>query len=151
VAVVVEAPNEVYSLYTEARKKIFLAGGISNCSDWQSELIKKVQYKNVTLYNPRRVYFPMNDSSEAERQIIWEYRHLKEADGIVFWFSKGSVNPIVLYELGKWGNSSDKKIIVGIDKEYERKEDVIIQTKLSRPDVEIVHSLESIVRWIDEL
>jgi hypothetical protein len=141
-AIIIEAPNDVYSLENKKNLKLFLAGGISNCPDWQSEVIKELRdVRGLTIYNPRRADFPMHIPEASEEQITWEYYKLKEADIICFWFSRGSLNPIVLYELGRWGNSSDKPIIVGLDPEYERIHDVLIQTKLSRPKVELVYSL----------
>lgn len=132
-ATIIEAPNDVYSLENSENKKVFLAGGITNCPDWQAEMIEKLKYvRGITLYNPRRANFPMDDPNAAEEQITWEYEKLKAADIIVFWFSRGSLNPIVLYELGKWGNSTSKSIVVGIDEEYERRQDVEIQTRLAR-------------------
>ena len=138
---VITAPDEEYSLENHHNFKIFLAGGITNCPNWQSEAIKLFYkewgYKRTTLYNPRRPNFSFSKFA-AEQQVVWEYEHLKSADAIVFWFAKGSVNPIVLYELGRWG-TTDKIISIGCDPEYERSEDVIIQTRLACPDV-VVHS-----------
>lgn len=132
--------------------RIFLAGGITNCPDWQTELIKKLKDSNITtdldIYNPRRKNFPIHDKSASVEQISWEFEKLKTADMIVFWFSLGSLNPIVLYELGMWGNSRDTQIIIGIDEGYERKQDVIIQTTLARSEVPIVDSLEKVVEKI---
>lgn len=162
---VIEAPNEDYSIDTLSKnKKVFIAGGITNCPDWQSELIQKIQdyfvveeynysepIDNITLYNPRRENFPIDDPNASEVQISWEYKHLKESDIIIFWFSKGSLNPIVLYELGRWGNSQlkNKKIIIGIDPEYERKQDVIVQSKLDDYYVEFCNSLDEIVETLE--
>jgi len=132
--------------------KIFLAGGITNCPDWQSDLIAKL--RNITdidldIYNPRRKNFPINDPKASYEQILWEFEKLKNTDMIVFWFSRGSLNPIVLYELGMWGNSRDTSIIVGIDREYERRRDVMIQTNLARPELPIFGSLETIFEEIE--
>lgn len=83
---------------------------------------------------------------------MWEYEHLQSADVLIYWFSMGSLNPIVLYELGRWGNSSkDKSMIIGIDPKYERSQDVIIQTQLSRPDVPIVYTLEDVASELHRL
>lgn len=143
---IIEATNEIYSVDKHSSKKIFLAGGISNCPDWQAEVVEKIKdIDHVIVYNPRRQNFPIDDPFASEQQITWEYEHLRDSDIIVFWFSKGSLNPIVLYELGKWGNSTDKKIIIGIDPDYERKMDVIIQTKLARPHTIIVNTLEDFI------
>jgi hypothetical protein len=142
-AQIVEATNEVYNIQKLQSKKVFLAGGITNCPDWQSELIEKIKYyDNAVIYNPRRKNFPMDNPNASEEQIAWEYEHLRDADMIIFWFAKGSLNPIVLYELGRWGNSSNKKIVVGGDPEYERRKDVSIQTLLSRPDTTFVSTID---------
>jgi hypothetical protein len=142
-ATVIEAPKK-YSP-TKKETSVFLAGGITNCPDWQKKMINLLSdIPDIVIYNPRRKNFPMDDPNAAEVQITWEYNYLKSCDALLFWFSRGSLNPIVLYELGKHLNSSDKKGVIGIDPEYERKQDVEIQTKLSRPDIEIVYSLDDL-------
>ena len=141
----ITSPNESYSLETNNYSKIFLAGSISDCPDWQSEFLdgldRHVSAYEFTIYNPRRKNFKMVAGAEEE-QIVWEYQHLKNADIIVFWFCKESLGPIVLYELGRWANSSNKKIFIGVEPGYKRKNDVVIQTKLSRPEIEVVDDLD---------
>ncbi len=136
---IIEAPNDVYSIESTHSTKIFLAGGITNCPDWQSDVIANLEADPIDaiIYNPRRKNFPIGDPSAAEMQIAWEYDKLKSADVIAFWFSRGSLNPIVLYELGMWGNSRDTDIVIGVDPEYERLEDVKVQTALARPGHDI--------------
>jgi hypothetical protein len=90
----------------------------------------------------------MGDSKEAEKQIVWEYKHLQEADIISFWFDKGSLGPISLYELGKYLHASNKRGFIGIHPEYKRKQDIEIQTNLSRPDIKIVYSLDELIKLI---
>lgn len=128
--------------------KLFLAGGISNCPDWQSEMIDKLSDTKLNLFNPRRKNFPMDDPDAANEQITWEFNWLKRADVISFWFSEGSMNPIVLYELGMWGNSRKIPIFIGVHPKYERLQDVMIQTSLARPDVVIVNSIKDICTQI---
>lgn len=151
---IIEAPNHS----KEDRKiKLFLAGGITNCPDWQKEVIDRFQnaiYKgspnghirfmldDVTVYNPRRENFPIDDPSASEIQIKWEYEKLRECNIIAFWFSSGSLNPIVLYEYGKHGISQPTTLIVGCDKEYPRIKDVEIQTKLAKPSQKIFYILD---------
>lgn len=130
--------------------KLFLAGGVS-CYDWQSIIMEKLfddsesknhdYLCNVIVFNPRRQKFSKDIKEEIEKQSIWRYNKLKESDIIAFWFSKGSLSPVSLYELGKWGNSTNKSIIIGIEEEYEKRNDIEIQTKLSRPDIKIVYDL----------
>lgn len=132
--------------------KIFLAGGITDCPDWQRDLIAKIRGADIKadldIYNPRRANFPIGDPNASTEQIKWEFDKLKEADLILFWFSSGSLNPIVLYELGMWGNSRSTPIIVGVDDQYVRKRDVIIQTNLARPNIPILCTLDGLVDGI---
>lgn len=128
--------------------KLFLAGGITNCPDWQSDMIEKLSDTDLTIFSPRRKNFPIDDPSAAEEQITWEYDWLKNADLISFWFSEGSMNPIVLYELGMWGNSRNIPIFIGVHPKYERKQDVIIQTSLSKPGLIVVSSIKDLCTQI---
>lgn len=126
---------------------IFLAGGITNCPDWQQEMRKLLENTDLALLNPRRANFPIDDPSAANKQIEWEHDHLRIADAILFWFPHETLCPIVLYELGAW-SMTDKLIFVGVHPEYKRRRDVEIQTRLVRPDVEVVYSLEDLSRLV---
>lgn len=128
----VESPE----IYNTGKVSIFLAGGITNCPDWQKEMVELLKDLDIVIYNPRREDFPIGDPNAAYEQIKWEFETLDKVDMILFWFSKGSLNPIVLFEYGKWlmntrnGEVNYKPLFVGIDPEYERKQDVMIQTEL---------------------
>lgn len=151
-SVVITAPEMPLSVETESNIKLFLAGGITNCPDWQKEIIEQLKdlpYLNI--YNPRRTDFDVTKPEETERQVVWEYKALSKADMILFWFSKGSLNPIVLYELGMWGNSRNLPIFIGVDPEYTRGYDVAIQTKLARPDImNIYGSVEDLAKAVKD-
>lgn len=150
-SIIIEAPNEIYSLENNENTKLFLAGGITDCPDWQAVIIKELNdVSDLTIYNPRRENFPIDDPDASEEQITWEYNHLRDSDVIIYWFSRGSINPIVLYELGKWGTSTDKPIYIGIDQDYTRSIDVEIQTKLSNPNTTIVYTLEELANKVKE-
>jgi hypothetical protein len=148
----INEPNEKNNI------KLFLAGGITNCPDWQEFIINKLKnpnnghdrfmLENVTIFNPRRKNFPIDDSNASNEQITWEYYKLRESDIIAFWFSEGSLNPIVLYEYGKHGTSQPIKMVVGCHKDYLRKSDVEIQTKLARPEQKICQDLD---QFYDEI
>jgi hypothetical protein len=74
---------------------------------------------------------------------------LARADIVSFWFAHGTDNPIVLYELGMWGNAvPGRPIAVGVEEKYSRKMDVYYQTALARPEVRIVTSLEDLAEEI---
>lgn len=140
----IESPNDVM---TKCPIKLFLAGGIQNCRDWQSDIIEKMSIdsenkihdylSNVIVYNPRRQNFPIHIKEESVKQIIWEYDKLKKSDIISFWFAAGSLNPIVMFEYGKFITNNNIKIVLGIDEDFPRKTDVEIQTKLERADINI--------------
>lgn len=141
----IEAPE----VYTGQAKSIFLAGGITNCPDWQSEMRNLLADTNVVLVNPRRKDFPIDDPSVAKKQIQWEHSHLRKAYAILFWFPKETLCPIVLYELGSW-SMMNKPLFIGIHPEYKRKQDVEIQTSLVRPGFKIVYDLTSLSQQVRE-
>lgn len=128
-------------------KSLFLAGGINGCSDWQQEIVHLLSNTDLALLNPRRKHFPIGDPNAKLEQIKWECEHLRKADAILFWFPHEALCPIVLYELGAW-SMTDKPIYIGIHPDYQRRQDVEIQTKLARPDAEIVYSLSRLAEQI---
>ena len=139
---------------------VFLGGGITNCPLWQKELIELLKNEDIVIYNPRRKIFPFDDPNECNKQIEWEFKYLNTADVRVFWFSKGSFNPIVLFEYGKWlrhasinsNLNMSEFLFVGMDSEYIRRRDVEIQTELEYPEVaeKIVYNLENLANQIKE-
>lgn len=128
-------------------KSIFLAGGITSCPNWQKDIVKLLNDANLVLLNPRREDFPINDPNAALEQITWEFKHLRMADTILFYFPKETLCPIVLFELGAW-SITDKPIFVGVHPEYKRRQDVEIQIALARPDVEVVYSLQNLAQQV---
>lgn len=142
---VVEAPNAIYSVSERFSLKIFIAGGISGCRDWQRDLIHRIidsyeikspdynlpfKYPEVTLYNPRRKEFDIRNSSMEDEQVSWEYENIDKCDLISFWFSDETIQPITLLELGKV-IGMNKPMVIGVDDDYERKGDVEIQLRLA--------------------
>lgn len=131
----------------------FLAGGITNCPNWQNEVIKNIQeyssYMNIDLkyldiYNPRRVNFPIDNPNAAQEQIEWEFKYLEECDIFSMYFCNApSDQPICMYELGRniseikneYMGTWEHRIIVSIEKGYKREQDVLIQTRLATNDI----------------
>ena len=141
----IEAPAE----YRGKERSLFLAGGISNCYDWQKDLVQLLKDEEIALLNPRRTNFPMHDKKAAQEQIEWEHTYLRRADAVSFWFPKETVCPITLYELGVQ-MMKNKPLFIGVHPEYERKLDVEIQTRLERPEIEIAYDLNSLSDKIKE-
>ena len=128
--------------------RCFLAGGISNCPDWQSEVIKCLQdmeangknLDRLILFNPRRKNFKVGDSKEEEEQIEWEFNALNDCGIFSMYFCNAdSDQPICMYELGRnllnmknqYWNSWDDRILVSVEDGYKRQKDVQIQTRLA--------------------
>jgi hypothetical protein len=138
---------ECPEFYDGKGKSLFLGGGISNCGDWQKEMVELLKDTNLVLINPRRESFDTSKKNIEEEQISWEFSHLDKSDAVLFWFPQETLCPITLYELGKM-SKTNKNIFIGIDKKYARKNDVVIQTKLLRPEIKIVYSLKELAEQI---
>lgn len=139
----VEATNQPHP--DAPRPYVFVAGGITDCPDWQTELRSLLEDLDFTLLNPRRADFPIDDPKAAREQISWEHEWLWKSDIISFWFCANTLNPIVLYELGSHLSRASSglpvEIIVGIEPGYERTQDVMIQTELTKLPVMVVYDL----------
>ena len=144
-----EAPNR--NIYLD-EPRLFLAGGITGCPDWQQEMRFLLRDMPITILNPRREDFPIGDPGAAQKQIQWEYDMLRRAHAILFWFPRETLCPIVLYELGAWSmhGVAMKPIFVGVHPEYARRQDVEIQTKLARSDVDVVYSLKDLADQVKQ-
>jgi hypothetical protein len=136
-ATYLEAPT-----YATGPLRLFLAGGISGCPDWQSELsLSLADLPNLEIYNPRRKNFDVTCAGEAYNQIRWEFDHLERADLIVFWFPQETIQPIALFELGRW-SMTRTPIVLGVHPQYPRSLDIAAQYALVRPSASIYPSLE---------
>lgn len=141
----IEAP----AAYTLTGPSVFIAGGISNCPDWQAPLCKRlVEETGLTAINPRREDFDISKQDESRIQIEWEHQALRDATGILFWFPQETLCPITLLELGaalQW----DKPLWVGCHPGYQRLFDVEIQSRLQRgPDFPIYRSLDDLAQAV---
>jgi hypothetical protein len=158
--------------FKSQRNKLFIAGGISNCPNWQMELVKMLydDEKNDirVIFNPRQYKiapdsttfafnlplglfedkFDPTDVDKLKEQVQWEYKKLREADVISFWFPKETICPMTLFELGVWISQSKTRIFVGIDPEYQRKDVVEMQLQLEKPDIKVVYSLKALAEQL---
>ena len=132
---------------------LFVAGGISDCPDWQKDFLKILSgYKeldNVIAFNPRRDNFDTSDTMNTVKQIQWEHKHLSKANVVSFWFPKETLCPITLFELGDMAYSG-KRICVGVDTKYARKIDVIEQLALVDKSIEVVYTLADLAEQVRE-
>ena len=139
----VEAPTP---LKRTTKPVLFLAGGITDCPDWQADALALLDAADIVVANPRRANFPIHDPGAAYEQIHWEFEFLRRADAVLFWFAGGpSLQPIALYELGAHAANPAKRIAVGADPGYARRSDVLIQLGLVRPDLKVHDDLGNVV------
>ena len=121
---------------------VFLGGGITNCPNWQQEVIDKLSEfpDSVVVFNPRRDNFPIDDPNAAEEQIKWEFDALEDANVFTMYFCDSpSDQPICMYELGrnilrmfeKYPDLGEDQIVVSVEEGYKRKNDVMIQADLA--------------------
>lgn len=148
---------------------LFLGGGISGCRDWQTDMVELLKGTELGVVNPRRDDFDASDPTMSEKQIEWEFRHLRMCQWKLFWFAPETLCPITLFEYGYWlaGHAGAHlaakglpiKLFVGVHPEYARKFDVEKQTALHNQRlieseaegvVEIVHSIEDLAKQVIE-
>lgn len=128
---------------------VFLAGGITNCPDWQKDVIAEAEkydkehpgaLNHLVLFNPRRPNFPIGDPNASEAQIKWEFYWLERMNVFSMYFTDGqSDQPICMYELGRnlalmmerYPCDYDKRIVVSANPKYRRFSDVKIQIGLA--------------------
>lgn len=136
----IEAPYD----YHGAEPFVFLAGGISDAENWQADFVQRVRNHSLTVLNPRRSSFPMNNLEEGRRQIEWEWRYLQRAGLVAFWFPPQTLCPIALFELGACCAASTP-LVVGSDAAYARRFDLQVQLRLRRSEVPLLDSIETVV------
>lgn len=144
-----EKYGEVTSPACAKSPDLFLAGGISGTSDWQSLVCKMLENYDIQIANPRRPGM-MDDPNLEPEQVEWEIDHLERSKMILFWFPGPDDHPIAMYELGRW-TATDKKIFVGCPKDYKRRVNIEKQMEAIRPETPIHHSLSEMVNEIKEM
>ena len=147
-AQIITPPNMEISMFAS----VFLGGGITNCKNWQDEVIKELMDENITIYNPRRKYFDVTDDGITYEQIEWEFFYLEEMNIFSMYFCNSeSVQPICMYELGRniirmqnrFPSDWEKRIVISVEDGYKRKEDVLIQTELATNNKVFVETVNS--------
>jgi hypothetical protein len=140
----IQSPNNTHF----TGKSLFLAGGISGCSNWQSQVIESLSDTNLVLVNPRREDYISSDLLMEREQITWEHKMLSRSHAILFWFPPETLCPITLFELGTVVEVVDKKIFIGCDLNYKRLRDINIQLSLRRPGQNIHYNLPSLIEEV---
>ena len=167
---VVTAPEHRY--FPKKSLKVFLAGGICKCIQWQDMVIDRfgdeIQIDNSTynelyLLNPRRTDW-IEEPGAAERQIEWEFDMIERCDVFTMYFAGGeSDQPICMYELGRnllrmryeYPTTWKERIVITCNKDYKRLNDVITQVRLATDGLVKVNVVEgderSVLVHVDEI
>ena len=101
---------------------IFLAGGVTYSPDWQKEALKMLAGTDLIVANPRRDELISAVGAPARQQITWEFKNLKSAKVVLFWFPNAETI-ITFLELGK-ELARKSRIVVGVDPDYNRRFDI---------------------------
>lgn len=145
---VITAPNDCSTI---GKISVFLAGGISDCWNWQEAVINKLKemeengcdMRSLVLFNPRRPSFDVDNPGDTREQIHWEIYWLTFCDIFSMYFcNSDSVQPICMYELGRnllyksytWGENDAHycdSVLISIEEGYKRTDDVLVQTELA--------------------
>lgn len=130
---VIEAPNH-WTFNTGL--SLFLGGGITDCPEWQKDVIRDLTLTPLTVLNPRRANFNIEDKSLTAQQIMWEFHYIRTTSAVMFWFPAETICPITLFELGARLESNrhsamSQKLFIGTHPDYTRNEDVEIQSSLA--------------------
>lgn len=143
---IITSPEAIRS---KCNRSIFLAGGISNCPDWQKEAAQRIadSVDDCIVYNPRRNDFDMAAYEEVSRQqIIWEYHALRMSTANLFWFPEETLCPITLFE---YGSAIERlhagAVMCGTHINYQRRFDLIEQTRL-RSGMPILDNLDTLIK-----
>ena len=127
------------------RPSVFIAGGISDCPDWQAEMVGMLDHDRNDVVNPRRIGGFDKTGATAREQITWEHHALSMVDSCIFWFPRETLCPITLFELGKMlektMETSGMTLAVGWHPEYARAFDLEVQIPLATTlPYRLVHS-----------
>lgn len=151
---------------------VFLAGGVIPGDDWRKEVVKYFQEnwkeeKGIIFFNPVREGFNLNDSDDVKKQIEWEFSYLNFRDMLVSFYFPPTEYPQAMsfYELGRalgkrketgFGNWFGEDVYVCVNKDFKRKNDVIVQGTLANygdtpHEVENAeHFAESLISYIKQ-
>lgn len=127
---------------------VFLAGGITNCEEWQKTVINyfKENWKHergIIFLNPRRDSFDVTNPNATREQIEWEFKYLNTPHVLfsMYFSNSSSPQPICFYEMGRalakefeiddFDNSRINDVFIATHKDFHRKADVLIQGELA--------------------
>lgn len=145
------------SLRSTSNASVFIAGGISNCRDWQAEIVDIIDCDEFDVFNPRREGDFAKVGQAAVDQITWEHEALATCNHVLFWFPDSSICPITLFEYGAMlarASRHEISIVMGRDPDYERAFDLDVQTQLTiehsqDANISVAHDYDEFCAMVD--
>ena len=127
------SPDKLPAVFS--RPSVFIAGGISNCPDWQTDMTSLMDTNLYDVVNPRREGGFDITGATAKEQIEWEHSALSKVDSCIFWFPQETICPISLFECGKLlviASHHSVRLAIGWHENYARAFDLGIQIGLEQ-------------------
>jgi hypothetical protein len=146
---VIQAPSNEY--IGAGYVGIFLSGGISNCPDWQTELIKKLDGRldeKYVIVNPRQRNFPSYDRQAKENQAKWELEQMRGCQVVVNWFARETTNPIAMFRLGMEIGRKNAHLFIATHPSFGLRKDLEAQLGHHRPELPLLDSVEALANHI---
>ena len=103
---------------------------------WQSKITSNNDIPNVQFFNN------MGNVDSVSKRIKWENMKIAESDIICMWFTEDNITKENLLYMGRWVMGSDKRIVIGIEKDVTELEYVTNQVILSRPYLHFARDFE---------
>ncbi len=131
-------------------RSLFLAGSINGAPDWQAEYRTLFEDTDLVLLNPRRSLVNNRgawDSPEGERQIDWEFEHLRKASAVSFWFTAEGSGYSSAWEIGAM-LERDIPVFVGVHPAYWKAATVAYQAQKRRPALVVVDTLHKLANEV---
>ncbi len=151
-AIILTPPSEVLE-HPIGYKTVFLAGSIEmgKAEDWQQKVIGAIQDFNVVIFNPRREQWDSSweqtiENPKFKEQVVWELKHLENADLIVMYLAPGTISPISLMEFGMYHKS--KKLVIYCPDGFHRKGNIdVVCERYNIPQVEKFEELITLIKY----
>ena len=123
---ILKAPTRIRGI--PPSPSVFLAGSIDMGSavDWQTRVMKELEYFPGTIYNPRRddwdsSWKQTDDDPQFRAQVDWELDFLRWSDHVFMFISAESKAPITLLEFGMVANTQPSKLHICVENGFYRR------------------------------
>lgn len=137
----------------DLERSVFLAGSINGAPNWQQKYRTFFEDTDLVLLNPRRALCDTPNAvwtgEEGQRQIDWEYEHLRHATVVSFWFAAEGQGYSSAYELGAMLQYKRAgAVFVGTHPLYPKAETITYQARKARPDLDVVQSMRGLANQV---